>query len=149
MKSRLTTTRFALVLLAAATLTVSVSATEKKGDLHAVKECSQYNQMPGGFCTFIRSDFALIQPGTRVYYDQAPGIPAGLLDSNVVLDAGAGNRALGRCTLDQATGKGLCTFSDGTGQFAGFQARLEVSFAGGANFRWDGTYSFDHDRDRR
>ena len=40
-------------------------------------------------------------------------IPAGMLDSNVVLDAGNGNRAVGRCTLDLVTGLGLCTFSDG------------------------------------
>jgi hypothetical protein len=126
-----------------------VSAADKKGDLHAVKECSQYNGAPGAFCTFTSSNFALITPGTRVYYDQAAGIPAGLLDSNVVLDAGAGNRALGRCTLDPATGTGLCTFSDGIGEFAGFQARLEVSYLGGPNYAWDGTFSFDHDSDRR
>ena len=149
MKPKLRTTRFALVLLAGAALTVSLSAAEKKGDIHAVKECSQYNFLPGGFCTFTSSDFALIAPGTKIYYDQAPGIPAGLLDSNVVLDAGAGNRALGRCTLDLATGAGLCTFSDGIGLFAGFQARLNVSYAGGPNYRWDGTYSFDHDSNRK
>ena len=44
--------------------------------------------------------------------------PAGLLDSYVVLDAGGGNRGLGRCTLDvdPESLRGLCTFSDGTGQ---------------------------------
>jgi hypothetical protein len=157
MKSRFTTTRFALVLLAAAALTVSLTigtvslsaASEQKGDVHIVKECSQYNQMPGGFCSIKTSDIALISPGTKVYYDQGPGIPAGLLDSNVVLDAGAGNRALGRCTLDFATGRGLCTFSDGTGSFAGFQARIEVSYVGGFDWGWDGTYSIDHDRNRK
>jgi hypothetical protein len=30
----------------------------------------------------------------------------------------------------------LCTFSDGTGDFAGFHARVKVS--------WDGFYSFDN-----
>ena len=156
MKSRLTTKRSALVLLAAAALTVSltigtlsVTAAEWKGDLHLVKECTQYMGQAGGFCTFTSSDNALIPPGSRVYYDQAAGVPAGLLDSNVVLDAGGGNRALGRCTLAFATQKGLCTFSDGTGYFAGFQARLEVSHAGGPNYRWDGTYSIDHDSNRK
>jgi hypothetical protein len=156
MKSRFTTTRFALVLLAAAALTVpltigtaSLSAADKKGDLQAVKECSQSTGLPGSFCTFTSSNFAGIPVGTKIYYDQAAGIPAGLLDSNVVLDAGAGNRALGRCTLEFATRTGLCTFSDGTGQFAGFQARLEVSYTGGSNFLWDGTYSFDHDKNRK
>jgi len=65
-----------------------------------------------------------------------------LVDSNVILDAGNGDRAIGRCTLDLTTFLGLCTFSDGTGQFAGFNARVDVSFDG-ALFHWDGTYNFD------
>ena len=85
-------------------------------------------------------------PGrTRVLYSQAAGVPAGLLDSNVVLDAGDGNRAVGRCTLDLATRLGLCTFSDGTGQLAGFQARVDVSYVSGFDWDWNGTYSFDRD----
>lgn len=68
-----------------------------------------------------------IKVGSRVYYDQTAGIPAGLLDSIVVLDAGNGNRAVGRCNLDLTTARGLCTFSDGTGRFAGVKARVEVS----------------------
>jgi hypothetical protein len=88
-----------------------------------------------------------IPVGSKVLYDQPAGIPAGLLDSNVVLDAGGGNRAVGRCTLDLAAGLGLCTFSDGTGKLAGFHARVEVTYAGGADWDWNGTYSFDSDRD--
>ena len=98
----------------------------------------------GRFCTITSSNLARIKVGSKIYYDQASGIPAGLLDSNVVLDAGNGNRAVGRCTLELATGLGLCTFSDGTGQFAGFNARLNVAASrGGVNWRLDGTYSFD------
>jgi hypothetical protein len=72
-----------------------------------------------------------------------------MLDSNVVLDAGNGNRAVGRCTLDGTTGLGLCTFSDGLGRFAGFQARVDVTYTGGADWELNGTYSFErvHDRD--
>ena len=70
----------------------------------------------------------------------ASGVPAGLLDSNVVLDAGDGNRALGRCTLDLTTGLGLCTFSDGIGSLAGFHARVAVDCT--AECRWDGVYGF-------
>ena len=157
MKSRFTTTRFALALLAAAALTVSLTtgtgslsaASEQKGDIHILKECSQYNFLPGGFCTLASSDFALIPPGTKIYYDQAPGVPEGLLDSNIVLDAGAGNRAIGRCTVYLATFAGLCTFSDGIGTLDGFQARFVVSYTGGPNYNWDGTYSIDHDRNRK
>jgi hypothetical protein len=156
MTSRFTSTRFALVLLAAAALAVSVTigtvslsaAADTKGDLHAVKECSQDTGLPGAFCTVTSSNLALIPRGTRIYYMQAAGILPNLFDSTVVLDAGGGNRALGRCTVDP-TGAGLCTFSDGTGQFAGFQARLAVSYAGGFDYRWDGTYSIDHDSNRK
>ena len=145
MKSTFTITRFAFVLLATATLTLSVSASDRKGDVHIIKECSQYNGMPGGFCTFTSSNLDLIPPGARVYYDQAVGVPAGMLDSNVVVDAGGGNRALGRCTLDFSSGKGLCTFSDGTGSFEGFHARFEVSHVGGAVWAWDGTFRIHDD----
>jgi hypothetical protein len=66
-----------------------------------------------------------------------------LLDSNIVLDAGNGNRAVGRCTLDLATGLGLCTFSDGMGRLSGFNARIRVSPpTDGLNWHWDGTFGF-------
>ena len=124
---------------------VSASA-ERSGELHLTKECSQYTGLPGSFCTFTKSNLAAIKRGSKVFYDQAAGIPTGLLDSNVVLDAGNGNRALGRCTLDFTTGLGLCTFSDGTGQFAGFHARVNVDCR--SVCRWDGTYSFGNEPDR-
>jgi hypothetical protein len=64
------------------------------------------------------------------------------LDSNVILDAGSGSRAVGHCTLDFTSGLGLCTFSDGTGLLAGFSARVEVSYISGTLWAWDGTYKF-------
>ena len=66
---------------------VSASA-ERRGELHLTKECSQYTGLPGSFCTFTKSNLAAIKRGSRVFYDQADGIPTGMLDSNVVLDAG-------------------------------------------------------------
>jgi hypothetical protein len=118
----------------------SLSAFSERRDLHVTKECSQDLGRAGDFCTITSSNVAEIKVGSRVYYDQALGIPAGLLDSNVILDAGNGDRAVGRCTLDLSTGLGLCTFSDGTGQFTGFRARVDVDCRSGC--RWDGTYSF-------
>ena len=127
----------------------SVSASARKGDLHVTKECSQYNGAAGSFCTITSSNLTTILVGSKVFYDQAFGIPTGLLDSNVVLDAGDGDRAVGRCTLDLSTGLGLCAFSDGTGRFSGFQARVEVSYLGpGPDWAWDGTYSFTARDDR-
>ena len=150
LRVKLMTTSFALVLFAGAALTFSVTSgaasvwafSEQSGNLHVIKECSQYTGASGSFCTITSSNVGPIKVGSKVYYDQAAGIPAGLLDSNVVLDAGAGNRAFGRCSLDLSIGAGLCTFSDGTGQFAGFQARINVTYLGGPNYGWNGTYSF-------
>jgi hypothetical protein len=131
----------ALVLVAGA---ASVSAQSgRNGQLHVTKECSKYTGAAGSFCTITSSNLPEIKVGSKVIYDQSAGIPAGMLDSNVVLDAGNGNRALGRCTLDLSNGLGLCTFSDGTGQFTGFSARVDVSPpTDGVNWHWEGTYSF-------
>jgi hypothetical protein len=126
--------------------TGSVSAfSERNRALQVTKECSEYRGEAGGFCTITSSNLARIKVGSRVYYDQPAGIPAGMLDSNIILDAGNGNRAVGRCTLDLATGLGLCTFSDGTGKFAGFSARVQVSppAEGDEDWHWEGTYSFN------
>jgi hypothetical protein len=130
----------------------SVSASEKhrkSGPLHATKECSQYTGLAGSFCTITSSSLPEIKVGSKVLYDQAAGTPAGMLDSNIVLDSGDGDRAVGRCTLDFATGLGLCTFSDGTGRLAGFHARVDVSHLSGKDWAWDGAYRFrEGERDR-
>jgi hypothetical protein len=132
---------FAALTLSLGRGLTSVSAqSARNGDLHVTKECSQDKGAAGDFCTITSSNLAEIAIGAKVYYDQAAGIPAGLLDSNVVLDAGNANRAIGRCTLDLTTGLGRCTFSDGTGQFAGFSARVDVDCTSGCH--WDGSYSF-------
>jgi hypothetical protein len=48
-----------------------------------------------------------------------------------------------RCSLNRATGLGLCTFSGGTGKFSFFKASIDVSPpTDGVNWHWDGTYSF-------
>ncbi len=142
------TRNIALVFFGGGALTISLTrgvsaGPETKGDLHVTKECSQYTGSPGGFCTITSSNLAAIPVRTKIFYTQAPGIVAGLLDSNIVLDAGAGNRSLGRCTLDFATGLGLCTLSDGTGQLAGLHARVDVSFLGGSDWAWDGEWSLE------
>ena len=145
----MTTIRFALMpvagivvlTLALGTGMVSVSAfSGRTRQLHVKKECSQYTGAAGSYCTITSSNVLGIVVGSRVYYDQAAGIPAGMLDSNVVVDAGNGNRAVGRCTVDFATSLGLCTFLDGTGNLAGFHARIDVDCRSGC--RWDGPYGF-------
>ena len=139
MKRKVMSTVFVFGLAA-----TSLSAfSERHGRLHVTKECSAYFGQAGEHCTITSSNLPALPPGSRVYYDQAFGIPAGNLDSNVLLYASSGNWAVGRCTLDGNTFVGLCTFSDGVGDFAGFNARVEVSPIGGVDFRWDGKYSFD------
>ena len=116
----------------------------RSGKLHLVKDTSQYSGLPGGFATIAVSNLASVPVGSMIFYDQAPDIPAGLIDSNVVLDAGNGNRAFGRCTTDLVTWIGLCTFSDGVGTLSGFHARLEVSLKSLdlGTFDLRGTYRF-------
>jgi hypothetical protein len=132
------------LILALSTGAALVSASGRNRTLRVTKECSEYLGAAGHFCTVTSSNFGRIKVGSRIYYDQPAGIPTGLLDSNVVLDAGNGNRAVGRCTLDLTTGLGLCTFSDGIGKFAGFNARVQVSALSedGIDWGWEGTYSF-------
>src|SRR5262245_38186168 len=127
--------------------TSSVSASGRSGFLRVDKECSEYKGQPGQFCTITSSNISAITPGSKVIYTQPWNIPAGVLDSNVLLDAGGGNRAVGRCTLDFATGLGLCTFSDGTGSLAGFQARVDVTPPSSPedDWHWRGTYEFDRE----
>jgi hypothetical protein len=122
----------------------SVSAAERKGELHVTKECALTFVGPWEYCTIKSSNFGRIKVNSRVYYVDAGNELLGLQDSAVVLDAGNGNRAVGRCTVDFATGLGLCTFSDGTGRFAGFHARIQVTPPTDETdfWHWDGTYSF-------
>jgi hypothetical protein len=118
------------------------------GELHLTKECSQWDGQAGQFCTFTASNLAAIPVGSRIVVDQAAGIPAGMLDSNVVIEAGPGDWAVGRCTLDLTTLIGLCNFTDGVGALRGFTARVNATFAGGVSFNYDGTYSFRQEPDR-
>jgi len=141
---------FVALILTLSTGAASISASErnrKHRQLHATKNCAEYKGLAGQFCTITSSSLPQIKVGSKVLYDQAAGIPTGMLDSNIVLDAGDGNRAVGRCTLDLGTGLGLCTFSDGTGELAGFHARVDVSHLGGRDWAWDGTYSFRREVD--
>ena len=98
LRVKLMTQSFALVLFAGAALTFSMTSgaapvwafSEQSGKLHVMKECSQYTGASGSFCTITASNVGPIKVNSKVYYDQAAGIPAGLLDSNVVLDAEGG-----------------------------------------------------------
>jgi hypothetical protein len=130
----------AFVVMTLGAVPASASSV-RHGKFHLTKDCSAYTGKAGSFCTVTASSLPEIVVGSKVFYFQ-PIIPStGLLDSNVVLDAGEGNRAVGHCTLDLATALALCTFSDGTGAFWGFHARVKGSGTF-ANYHWHGTYTF-------
>ena len=118
----------------------SLPAAPRSGDLHVTKECSQYNGTDGTFCTITSSNLAAIEVGSRAIYATVNGF--GDVDSDVVLDLpGPGNNAaFGHCTLTASVSR--CTFSGGTGKFTHFHATVAVSYLGGPNWAWDGTYSF-------
>ncbi len=122
----------------------------RSGALHVTKECSAYTGLAGSFCTISSSNVKQIDVASRVVYARAAG--ATLLDTDVILYApGRGNNtAFGHVVLDFVNARGTATFSGGTGKFTGFHASVAVSYLGGPNWAWDGTYSFsDDDSDDR
>lgn len=154
MNLKTTATIFSLALAVSSVLSLSIRTTPvfafsgRSGDVKITKECSQYTGAPGSFCTITSSNIPEIPAGTKVVYDQAAGVPAGMLDSNVVLRVGQADWAVGRCTLDGSTGAGICTFSDGVGPLTGFSARVDVSLTGGVNYAWNGSYHFSPQADK-
>jgi hypothetical protein len=121
---------------------LSSESFPRSGALHVTKECSQYTRLAGGFCTITSSNLKQIEVGTKVIYAVASG-PT-VLDSDVILDPpGPGNnKAFGHVVLDLVARHGVVTVSGGTGKFTWFEADVVVSYLGGRNWAWDGTYSF-------
>lgn len=113
----------------------------RSGELHVIKECSEYQGRAGDFCTIVSSNLEDIVVGAKVIYAEAVGETS--LDTDVVLDAGSGNIASGHVVLDLASDSGVVTFSSGSGTFTGFQARADVTPDPESRSHWDGTYSFD------
>ena len=118
------------------TVSPSLSASPRSGDLRVTKVCS--NSEP--VCTITVSNAKAIEVESRILYLQPDQIftPLG---SAVVLDTpGPGsNKAFGNCSL----ALGVCTFSGGTGKFTGFHARVDVSHTEDFSlWFWEGTYSF-------
>ena len=114
------------------------ASNAQNGQLHILKDCSAFATKSLPYCTITSSSLLTHIPtgvvgnpsaGSLIIYDQPENNWAGMLDSNVVLYIGVGNWATGRCTLNPDGSSGLCTFSGGVGQLAGFTARVDVTYA--------------------
>ena len=132
----------AAAILSLAALAPAVAASPRSGDVHITKDCSAYTGAAGDYCTITSSNLAAIPVGSKVIYLSALTFP--ILDTNIVLDPpGPGNnKAFGHGYLDLSTGAGVATFSGGTGKFTWFHASVDVSYLGGPDWAWEGTYSF-------
>ena len=97
---------FAAIVLSVFTAPTPAAAQEgQKGQIHVQKICppATFTGAPGSYCTITVSDLTALPANvTRVYYDEPSPLPIGtvaFLDSRVVLYAGPGNWAVGRCTV--------------------------------------------------
>ena len=140
----------ALLAVAPAVLSVTASAQPASRanhgarPFHLTKNCTDYHGQIGEFCSVMSSNLPAIGAGAKIFYMQAAG-PASL-DSDIVIYAGSGNTATGHCALDFSTGLGLCTLAGGTGTLDRIHAGVDVSYLGGYDWAWDGTYRFNEGR---
>jgi hypothetical protein len=138
----------AAAILSLAALAPGVAASPRSGDVHITKECSVYAGQVGGYCTITSSNIKAIPVGSRVIYLAAADFTNWVLDTDIVLDPpGPGNnKAFGHVYLNLLTGVGEVTFSGGTGKFTWFHGSADVTFLGGSDWGWEGTYAFSpHD----
>lgn len=108
--------------------------------LSIAKECSKFTAHSGDYCTVTKSSLAAIPVGTKAIY-YGPVLGPAILSTDVVLDAGDGNTAIGYCNVDLPKGVGACTFWAGSGMLAGFQALVNLTVDSTGLFHWDGAYS--------
>ncbi|MBC7479192.1 MAG: hypothetical protein H7317_14025 [Pseudorhodobacter sp.] len=108
--------------------------------LTLAKECSKFTAHSGDFCTVTASDLAAIPVGSWVFY-LGPVLGPVILSTEVVLDAGGGNLALGYCSVELAKSAGACTFRAGSGTLTGFQAIVNLTIDEKGLFHWDGGYA--------
>jgi hypothetical protein len=118
----------------------------RSGTLRVTKECPDYHGLANEICTITSANIREIERGSTITY-LSDASPAGILDSDVILDLpGPGNnQAFGHCALNLGTGVGVCTLSGGTGKFTWIHARVDVSRLGdptSTDFAWDGSYRF-------
>ena len=137
----------AVALLAALGFSGTAASSQNQAlqgtkEFHATKDCSGFTGLVGAYCTIRSSNVKALKVGSRIFYVQVASKT--VLDSDTVIYVSRGSVATGHCLLRLATGVGLCTISDGTGELAGFRLRVRVTASTSIPklFHWDGTYSF-------
>lgn len=140
-KSRLAALATAVCGLALAV--PALASAPRSGTLHVTKNCDENTLEAGSFCTITSSNLHAIPAGSKVVYASAANFDTGILDSDITVYTRGANAATGHVVLDLNTGTGTVSLSGGTGQFKSISASsLHVSYLGGADFGWDGAYSY-------
>ena len=94
-------------------------------------------------CTVQESEAGPLPEGTQASYTFLVLDFSKLLSASVVLSTPDGSTATGHCTLSFKTGSGRCTFARGTGELAGLQTSIDVSFDPSSGVTtWEGIYHF-------
>jgi hypothetical protein len=138
-------TRLAILAVAVSGLALAVPAlasAPRSGTLHVTKNCDDYTAEAGSFCTITSSNLHAIPAGSKVVYASGADFNTGILDSDITVYTRGANAAYGHVVLDLNTGTGTVSLSGGTGQFKSLSASVDVSYLGGADFGWDGGYSY-------
>src|SRR6478735_5116415 len=127
------TSRLASVIAIGAITAMAIapqgSATPRSGELHITKDCTGYEGRPGQTCTITESNVRAIPKGAKIVY--ASGVVGGVLDSDILIEAGPGNVARGHVTLDFGALPGVVALDGGTGKFMHVKARVSVAHVGG------------------
>jgi hypothetical protein len=129
--------------IAVASAMIAMPAVASAADLQPIslsKECSQFTAHSGDFCSITQSSLAAIPVGAKVFY-YGPMIGPAILSSEIVLDAGGGNTAIGYCNVLLAKSSGTCTFWAGSGALKGFEAVVTLTVDAAGLYHWDGSYS--------
>ena len=131
-------------------LTVLVSSLPAIADsplpLTLNKECSEYTGNVPSFCTVTLSTFPAIPAGTKIFYYGPEINDPDYTSSVVVIRAGRGDRATGYCSLLGT--EGTCSFWEGSGTLDGLHAAFHVTYNGGVDYTWTGTYRLDRNHGR-
>jgi hypothetical protein len=105
------------------------------------QNCDEWTSEEPSFCTVIESNVAALKKGTKILYYGPVVDKTTFSSSNVVLDDGAGDTAIGNCIVDYEAMRGMCAFHAGNGSLAGFTAIAQASTDDDQVWHWNGSYS--------